>query len=297
MSTTSGWQIPAPARCVSSIWDSNESSMLQTVAIPPCAYCVLDSEAFPFVMMVTDPILAARSAKLRPAMPLPTTRKWECFSIDPLPRNFIPIDKGNASLLKCGNMKYLRIFLIISVFLCPMDIWGDIYRYVDRDGVVHFTNTPGDRKADLYLREAPKAPPARGSTGRDKAWMMAYAEQCSRANNLDPALIKAIIKAESNGERLAVSPKGAKGMMQLMPFTQKRLNVTDPFDPIENIEGGVRYIKELLGTFGGNLENALAAYNAGPAAVKKYGGIPPYDETRLYVKRVMNYYQRYQSHE
>jgi len=127
--------------------------------------------------------------------------------------------------------------------------------------------------------------------------MIAYAEQCSRAYNMDPALIKAIIKAESNGERLAVSPKGAKGMMQLMPFTQRRMNVTDPFDPIENIEGGVRYIKELLGTFGGNRENAVAAYNAGPAAVKKYGGIPPYDETRLFVKRVMNYYQRYQSHE
>lgn len=176
-----------------------------------------------------------------------------------------------------------------------MDIWGDIYRYVDRDGVVHFTNTPGDTKADLYLREPPKALPGRGSSGRDNAWMIAYAEQCSRAYNLDPALIKAIIKAESNGERLAVSPKGAKGMMQLMPFTQKRLNVTNPFDPIENIDGGVRYIKELLGTFGGNLVNAVAAYNAGPAAVKKYGGIPPYEETRLYVKRVMDYYQRYQS--
>jgi len=176
-----------------------------------------------------------------------------------------------------------------------MDIWGDIYRYVDQDGVVHFTNTPGATKAKLYLREAPKAPPARGSTGRDNAWMIAYAEQCSRAYNLPPALIKAIIKAESNGDRLARSPKGAEGMMQLMPFTQKRLNVTYPFDPIENIEGGVRYIKELLGMFGGNLKNALAAYNAGPAAVKKYGGIPPYDETRLYVKRVMDYYQRYQS--
>jgi hypothetical protein len=122
-----------------------------------------------------------------------------------------------------------------------MDIWGDIYRYVDRDGVVHFTNTPGATKAKLYLREAPKAPPARGSTGRDNAWMMAYAEQCSRAYDMDPALIK--------------------------------------------------------GTFGGNHENAVAAYNAGPAAVKKYGGIPPYDETRLFVKRVMNYYQQYQSHE
>jgi soluble lytic murein transglycosylase-like protein len=127
--------------------------------------------------------------------------------------------------------------------------------------------------------------------------MMEYAERYSRAHNLSPALIKAIIRAESNGERFAVSPKGAKGMMQLMPFTSKRLNVSDPFDPIENIEGGVKYIKELLGTFGGNLVNAVAAYNAGPAAVKKYGGIPPYAETRLYVQRVMNYYRQYRSGE
>ncbi len=126
---------------------------------------------------------------------------------------------------------------------------------------------------------------------------MEYAERCSRANNLSPALVKAIIRAESNGERLAVSPKGAQGIMQLMPFTARRLNVSDPFDPIENIEGGVRYIKELLGTFGGNLHHALAAYNAGPAAVKKYGGIPPYPETRSYVKRVMDYYWQYQAAE
>jgi len=84
--------------------------------------------------------------------------------------------------------------------------------------------------------------------------MMDYAERCSRAHNLSPELVKAIIKAESNGERFAVSPKGAQGMMQLMPFTAKQLNVSDPFDPIENIEGGVKYIKELLGTFGGNLD-------------------------------------------
>ena len=127
--------------------------------------------------------------------------------------------------------------------------------------------------------------------------MMDYAERYSRAHDLSPALIKAIIRAESNGERFAVSSKGAQGMMQLMPFTSKRLNVSDPFDPIENIEGGVRYIKELLGTFGGNLVHAVAAYNAGPAAVKKYGGIPPYAETRLYVQRVMNYYRQYRSGE
>ena len=205
----------------------------------------------------------------------------------------MPFDKGNSILLKCENMKYLRIFLIISVFLCPTIIRADIYRYVDPDGIVHFTNTPGDSKGDLYLREAPKGPPP----GKGNGWMIEYAERYSRANNLSPALVKAIIKAESNGERYAVSPKGAQGMMQLMPFTARRMNVSDPFDPIENIEGGVKYIKELLGTFGGNLVHAVASYNAGPEAVKKYGGIPPYKETRTYVKRVMNYYRQYLSRE
>jgi hypothetical protein len=205
----------------------------------------------------------------------------------------VPFDKGKSIHLKCGNMKYLRIFLIISVVLCPTIIRADIYRYVDPDGIVHFTNTPGDSKGDLYLREAPKGPPP----GKGNEWMMEYAERYSRANNLSPALVKAIIKAESNGQRYAISPKGAQGMMQLMPFTARRMNVSDPFDPIENIEGGVKYIKELLGTFGGNLVHAVAAYNAGPEAVKKYGGIPPYKETRTYVKRVMNYYRQYLSRE
>ena len=194
-------------------------------------------------------------------------------------------------------MKCLRIFLIISLLLCPTVISADIYRYVAPDGVVHFTNTPRDTKGELYLREAPKISPSGRSTGLGNAWMMKYAERYSRANNLNPALVKAIIRAESNGERLAVSPKGAQGMMQLMPLTARRLNVSDPFDPIENIEGGVRYIKELLGTFGGNLHHAVAAYNAGPAAVKKYGGVPPYPETRRYVKRVMDYYSQYQAAE
>jgi soluble lytic murein transglycosylase-like protein len=194
-------------------------------------------------------------------------------------------------------MKCLRIFLIIPFLFCPTVISADIYRQVDKEGVVHFTNTPDGSEGELYIREAPKRPPRRRSSGMDNRAMMDYAEQCSRANNLSPALVKAIIRAESNGERYAVSPKGAQGMMQLMPFTARRMKVSNPFDPIENIEGGVKYIKELLGTFGGNLLHAVAAYNAGPNAVKKYGGIPPYKETRLYVKRVMNYYQQYQSGE
>lgn len=194
-------------------------------------------------------------------------------------------------------MKVLRLFLIIPFLLCPTVISADIYRYVDKDGVVHFTNTPDGSQGELYLREAPKPPPRRIGKGMDSRWVTDYIERFSRANDLSPALVKAIIKAESDGERFAVSPKGAQGMMQLMPFTARRMNISDPFDPIQNIEGGVRYIKELLGTFGGNLVHAVAAYNAGPDAVKKYGGVPPYEETRLYVKKVMNYYRQYQSGE
>lgn len=176
--------------------------------------------------------------------------------------------------------------------VCPTVLWADIYRFVDDDGVIHFSNTQYDNKFELYLREGVKDPAPvreRASAG----WMMEYAERCSRAHNLSPALVKAIIRAESNGNRYAVSRKGAKGMMQLMPFTSKRMKVNDPFDPVENIEGGVKYIKELLGTFRGNVVHAVAAYNAGPAAVQKYGGIPPYPETRIYVKRVLNFYEQY----
>ena len=139
-------------------------------------------------------------------------------------------------------MKDLRLFLIILFLLCPTVISADIYRHVDKDGVVHFTNTPQGFQGELYLREAPTSPPRRRSSGMDNRWMMEYADRYSRAINLPPALVKAIIMAESNGERFAVSPKGAQGMMQLMPFTSKRLKGSDPFDPVENIEGGVKFV-------------------------------------------------------
>jgi soluble lytic murein transglycosylase-like protein len=189
-------------------------------------------------------------------------------------------------------MKDLRILLTIFVLVCPKILWADIYRYVDEEGVVHYSNAPNDRKYELYLRAGPReAPPGAPEASPD--WTSEYVERFARANNLSPALVKAIIKAESSGNRMAVSPKGAQGMMQLMPFTAKRFKVSDPFDPIENIEGGVKYIKELLDAFQGNLVHALAAYNAGPAAVRRHGGIPPYRETQEYVKRVMKYYQQY----
>ena len=191
-------------------------------------------------------------------------------------------------------MVHLSRFIILSFLVWPVVSGADIYRYVDGDGVVHFSNTQPDEKFSLYLREGPKAvPQAPASAIPGANWMTGYVDRYSRANDLPPALVHAIIKAESNGQRKAVSRKGAMGVMQLMPFTSKRLRVADPFDPIENIEGGIKYIKELLVTFEGNLTNTVAAYNAGPAAVRKYGGVPPYQETRLYVRRVMDLYRQY----
>jgi soluble lytic murein transglycosylase-like protein len=114
-------------------------------------------------------------------------------------------------------------------------------------------------------------------------------------NAVDESLIRAIIHAESAYQPDAQSPRGAQGLMQLMPATQRKLNISDPFDPAANIEGGTRYLADLLLEFNGDIALATAAYNAGPTAVHKYGGIPPYDETREYVKRVKILYQRYQN--
>jgi soluble lytic murein transglycosylase len=191
---------------------------------------------------------------------------------------------------------------MVSLLLWPMSARGDIYKYVDGEGVVHFTNVQPDGKYRLYLREGPKAPPVRRISTRragydETGWMANYVERYCKAHRMEPALVHAIIKAESDGYSNAISPKGAEGVMQLMPFTSRRLNVSDPFDPIENIEGGIRYIKELLAAFDGNVTHAVAAYNAGPGAVRKYGGVPPFKETRLYVDRVLNLYRRYSQSE
>lgn len=121
-----------------------------------------------------------------------------------------------------------------------------------------------------------------------------YVDSESKNNNIDPALVRAIIHAESAFNPQATSRVGAQGLMQLMPATAKELGVTNSLDPQQNIAGGTKYIAQLLQQFQGNIKLATAAYNAGPTAVKKYKGVPPYEETQVYVKRVAILHARYQ---
>ncbi len=167
---------------------------------------------------------------------------------------------------------------------------AEIYKYVDEDGVIHLTNVP-DKRYNLVLKEGW----VRFRLGADFDKYDPAIREASKRYSVDYALVKAVIKAESNFDPQAVSRAGAKGLMQLMPGTAKALGVNDSFHPGENIEGGVRYLRYLLDLFSGNLQLALAAYNAGEEAVFQYQGVPPYPETRTYVQRVLQHFKNYSS--
>lgn len=177
----------------------------------------------------------------------------------------------------------VRWFLSVMLpLIAIVSAHADVYRYVDASGVVHFTNTPTNTRYILYLKDSGSLPEFSEMIRRH-----------SHSYRLEEALVKAVIKAESDYNPRAVSRKGALGMMQLLPSTARDMSVRDPLNPEENIRGGSRYLRLMLDQFDNNVELALAAYNAGPNAVKKHGGIPPYEETQTYVKRVKRYLQHY----
>lgn len=180
--------------------------------------------------------------------------------------------------------------LILLLFLLISPVHANIYMYVDENGVMHFTNVPTSARYKLYMRGQRSLGSFYSSDKYDH-----YISLAARAYNVSFPLVKAVIKVESNFNPRAVSPKGAQGLMQIMPGTAKILKVYDPFDPRENIMGGTRYLRMLLDRFDGKLTLALAGYNAGPLKVEQYKGIPPYKETQNYVRKVLRYYRHIKS--
>lgn len=166
-----------------------------------------------------------------------------------------------------------------------------IYKYIDANGVVHFTNTPTSQGFVLYMRE--KSPTSQRKPGPAPKVYDHIIKKAGQAYGVDEALIKAVIKAESDFNPRAVSKKGARGLMQIMPENDRDLNISNPFDPSQNIMGGTRYLSRLLTRYNRKLALALAAYNAGPTAVDRYHSIPPFKETQDYVQKVMAFYEQY----
>ena len=189
--------------------------------------------------------------------------------------------------------------LIFVLALSSGPACADIYRSVQENGVLRFTNISQGARDELFLKENPDPVPAQTTHrfaargANSKSPYASSIQAAGRASDVDPALIHAVILAESGYNPSARSNKGAVGLMQLMPETAKRYGVIDRLDPAQNIRGGTSYLRDLLRLFNNDLRLALAAYNAGEGAVVKYGNrIPPYRETVAYVPRVMTYYRR-----
>jgi soluble lytic murein transglycosylase-like protein len=190
---------------------------------------------------------------------------------------------------------------VAALTLASLEARADIYRFVDERGVVHFTNIPGlDKRYRLYMREAGTTVPRSG-----QAWMPSEADirrysgivdAAAKSHGVESALVHAVITAENAFNPNALSRAGASGLMQLMPDTARRYGVRNIFDPVENVHGGVRYLKDLLAMFNGDMRLALAGYNAGENAVIRAGNrVPPYRETQDYVPKVIDIYHRFRA--
>lgn len=202
--------------------------------------------------------------------------------------------------------RLLLSIALLAALALPYSVQAEIYVYVDKNGVSHYTNAPTDGRYKKARLEELNTQPGRSvsaretwqrsrrSTPQNPAKYEKYISRAALSHEIDPLLIKAIIRTESNFDPNAVSSKGAQGLMQLMPGTARTMQVRNPFDPLQNIAGGTRYLRELLNSYEGNLALSLAAYNAGPGNVAKNGPLPRIPETREYVRRVIQHYRSYQ---
>lgn len=204
--------------------------------------------------------------------------------------------RGEEGIFK-WFMNILMRIIIPAVFfslLGPLSLVreakADLYVRKDSQGVVHFTNVPSHSGYRRIIRGWSKGFPI---SSRAPGRLEEIIRSVSKRYGLDPHLVRSVIKVESDFNSQARSRKGAQGLMQLMPETARLYKVSNVYEPEENIDGGVRHLKSLLNRYQGDLRLTLAAYNAGINAVNKHGGVPPFAETREYVRRVLNLYHRY----
>ena len=195
------------------------------------------------------------------------------------------------------------VFFIMLTSLWAGSVHADLYAYTDENGILNITNVPStDTRYKLLRKESNGRTWNKSITSLKTGARHTYkrspgldniVQQAAQTHKVDAALVHAVIHAESGFNPNAVSPKGASGLMQLMPATARRYGVQNIFDPQQNVGAGVHYLKDLLKMFGNNPRLALAAYNAGENSVIRFGGIPPYPETTQYVSKVLTLHTRY----
>lgn len=197
------------------------------------------------------------------------------------------------------NFSKAAVVTAVVTAVAPGAALADAYMVKDSRGIVYFTDTPPveDSRFTVIKRYKEKREAGAATNGHSFSpgggpydHLIAAS---ARRHRLDPSLVKAVAKVESDFDRFSISSKGARGLMQLMPQTARMLKVGNVFDAAENIDGGAKYLRMMMDKYNGSMKLALAAYNAGPTAVDRHGGVPPYTETRNYINKVFSAYRRY----